>query len=203
MHATRCEQAGVLVQDAGFYRCTVRASSLDGEICSFTPRSRPRRRMPCSSVPTHTASPTRSRTRCDGPCPSGAPRGGHRLWRRVPASDRRGQGPARASADIFMVDINEAKRCTLARVNARLAGLVHTIEARHGVTYSPHSTDAFDFMVANPPYLVDPIAAGLPPRRRCHWGRVCRWPSWTPHSRPSVAGRHAGALHRCRGRERG
>ena len=141
-------EAGVLSETAGGLRSAVRLSMLDGTLFM------------------HSAYPTVEENAVFfGPDT-------YRFARAIkpvlPAGPRRvvdigcGAGPGaivvararREAAEVFAVDINDAA-LHLARVNAAVAGV--RLEARHSDLLGAVD-GAFDLIVSNPPYLVDPGA---------------------------------------------
>ena len=117
---------------------------------SCTPPIRRAGRARCSSAPTPTASPP--------PCgPSCAPR---RAPVRRAVDIGCGAGPggilvakARPEAEVLMVDIND-EALRFARVNAALAGAANAVPRRSDLLSAVEG--AFDLIIANPPYLLDP-----------------------------------------------
>jgi release factor glutamine methyltransferase len=143
------EQGGVLLQDSGFYRSSVRASSLNGELFFHSA-------FPTTAADSVFFGPDTYRF-TDAIL--------HALWKHDRPIRRAvdigcGAGPGGivaaktlADAKVFMVDINEAA-LRLARVNAQLASVTN-VEACHSDLLSGLE-GGFDLIVANPPYLVDP-----------------------------------------------
>lgn len=143
------EQGGVLVRDNGFCRSSVRVSSLDGELFFHSA-------FPTTAADSVFFGPDTYRfadavlhalQQHDRP-----------IRRAVDVGCGAGPGGIVAAkilpdAKVCMVDINEAA-LRLARINARLADVANAEACRSDLLGSLEG--AFDFMVANPPYLVDP-----------------------------------------------
>ena len=147
------DKARVLVREAGRCRCTVRASTLQGELFfhSAFPTTAPDAVF--FGPDTYRFANAIALTLRDLGRATGRP-----IRRAVDIGCGAGPGgilvaKALPDTEVFMVDINEAA-LRLARVNARLAGTV-TAQARTGDLLT-HLDGTFELLVANPPYLVDP-----------------------------------------------
>ena len=143
------ETAGVLVRDGARCRSAVRVSSLDGELFFHSA-------FPTTAADSVFFGPDTYRFAA---AIRSALRMRDRPVRRA-VDIGCGAGPgaivaakARAGAEVFMVDINEAA-LRLARINARLAGAANVEACRSDLL--KHIDGRFDLIVANPPYLVDP-----------------------------------------------
>lgn len=147
---TWMKEAGVLVEDRGLLKSLVRASSLAGELFL------------------HSAYPTvASDAVFFGPDTYRFARAIEAGLRARPVPVRRavdigcGAGPggvlvakALPQASVAMVDINEAA-LRLARINAALTGAHNATTCRSDLLSSLEGS--FDLIVANPPYLNDPL----------------------------------------------
>ncbi len=144
-------EAGAVVEDGGLLRPTVRFSSLDDELfahSSYPPSATdavffgPDTMRFVGAVLAHLAArKTPVRRAVDLGCGSGA--AGICIAKRSPG------------AEVVLVDINPAA-LRAARVNARLAG-TDGVEARHSDMLRDVE-GAFDLIVSNPPFMVDPAA---------------------------------------------
>lgn len=143
-------EAEVVERDGAFWRSRVRVSSLGGLLFA------------------HSAYPTvAAESVFFGPDTYRFARAIGAALRARPAPVRRavdigcGAGPgaivvaaAHPTADVLMVDINEAA-LRLARVNAAAAGLSRAVSLRSDLLTA--TTGPFDLVVSNPPYLNDPL----------------------------------------------
>ncbi len=144
------ERAGVLVQDGGRYRCTVRASTLDGELFFHSAFPTLAAESVFFGPDTYRFADALTRAMRERERPvhravdigCGAGPGGIVAAKALPAE-----------GEMFMVDINE-KALGLARVNVRLAGLKRVAALRSDLLSGLEGS--FDLVLANPPYLVDP-----------------------------------------------